>query len=638
MPRAEQAITRSHAFRYQSLEWSNDIRLLSIPPKTPTSSTNAVKYTLSHVSLDSGYRYKALSYVWGNSALSHGICVNESILPIAENLAIVLEELQNGDEEVSFWIDAICINQQDASEKTSQVQLMRDIYKAAEEVVLWLGPSTPQTDCTLQQVRKLGDKLVNLNMWSLNWSNPNMWADRPTGLTDEEVRLRSGVMEIVHQHLEEIRDGGHPFWWIMSDLRTRSWFKRVWCIQECANARTAIFRCGREGVEFTRFWATACYVRLFESIASHHPAAQEGDSFWKMEWLTNAMVAAFPTDLISIRRQTLLSGTYNLRTLLHMTNVVESSTERRIEATDPRDRVYALLGIASDPAATDIIADYNVSCESVYITTAHALIRHGHDDILSLCRTRNLYPSLPSWVPDWSAQIRKPWSTFHTDCFFNASGGSSITIKSDGAFSKITLQGVFVDTIQEAGSIWSLGVDTKFDYAAALRYVNDVGAYLSQSPRYTPEERVEAEWRLPIGDTELGTQAWQITRATPRSYMREGHATLRLVASTSDDAAEDAHVKFVKSNRLPFASYMCQMERMHESRPFRSESGWVGIAPSHAKPGDVVFIFKGCRVPYVIRNHEQANGWSLVGEAHVYAIMDGEFMKEQRPVEEITLC
>lgn len=51
------------------------------------------------------------------------------------------EELSTGKEESRFfWIDALCINQIDHSEKTKQVQMMETIFQTASETAVWLGP------------------------------------------------------------------------------------------------------------------------------------------------------------------------------------------------------------------------------------------------------------------------------------------------------------------------------------------------------------------------------------------------------------------------------------------------------------------------------------------------------------------
>ena len=51
-----------------------------------------------------------------------------------------------------LWVDAICINQEDQTEKGHQVSQMRDIYKGADEVLIWLGPSNDDIDSLLDAI------------------------------------------------------------------------------------------------------------------------------------------------------------------------------------------------------------------------------------------------------------------------------------------------------------------------------------------------------------------------------------------------------------------------------------------------------------------------------------------------------
>lgn len=88
--------------------------------------------------------------------------------PITESLAIALTSLRSQDHDVLRWADAICIHQHDPVEKTAQVQLMCDIYQTATQVIIWLGPSTPDTYYTMREMRKLGDELINVGLWDLS--------------------------------------------------------------------------------------------------------------------------------------------------------------------------------------------------------------------------------------------------------------------------------------------------------------------------------------------------------------------------------------------------------------------------------------------------------------------------------------
>jgi hypothetical protein len=386
-------------------------------------------------------------------------------------------------------------------------------------------------------------------------------------------------------------------------------------------------------------WAVALYFRIFSS-SSYHNVDGDVEAFWKDNWLTKILSAALPTTVISIRRKYLMTGGHDLRTLLDAI-IIRDSYHDRIDSTDPRDRVYALLGIANDQAAKEIVADYTLSCEQAYIMTARALLRHGHDDILSCCRVRGTCKELPSWVPDWSADLRKPWSIWHVkERLFNASGEadqaleiSTVFDEKDAVETDIILKGYFVDTVKTIGHPFRHGFNDNLDWSNLRPYFRDISRFLSQSSRYTADQKEEAEWRIPVGDTEVAELNVQMLRASPNSHMKAGYDVAKQMGG--EGPAPD---NFVKNNFLAFACFCCQLARMYDSMPFISESGYVGVCPLESQPGDAIVIFKGARVPYVIRRAGNGKKWTLVGESHVYGIMDGEFMATDTVAEDITLC
>jgi len=109
-------------------------------------------YSLPLSKLDFGQRFikstqlpaiNALSYVWGDPSRTHEIIVDNKIIRITANLYGALRDLMAGALwGMSIWADAICINQDDLAERSSQVLLMREIYHCAAEVNIWLGPSS----------------------------------------------------------------------------------------------------------------------------------------------------------------------------------------------------------------------------------------------------------------------------------------------------------------------------------------------------------------------------------------------------------------------------------------------------------------------------------------------------------------
>lgn len=136
------------------------IRLLRIEPNP--SDLSAV---LETVSLDDGPNYTALSYTWGTEMSSGaGIALMNGgqgqtqtrRMPITRNLEVVLEHLCAGEAKpLTLWIDALCINQADVEEKSHQITLMKDVYGAAEETCLWLGPAADDSDLAMAAIGEL---------------------------------------------------------------------------------------------------------------------------------------------------------------------------------------------------------------------------------------------------------------------------------------------------------------------------------------------------------------------------------------------------------------------------------------------------------------------------------------------------
>ncbi|KAN0090416.1 HET domain containing protein [Hyaloscypha variabilis] len=120
---------------------ASSIRLLTLFPSPSSEAT--IECSLKNASLDTLNEqkpYRALSYVWGDPGVTTPITVNGSQKAVTTNLAAALRHLRAlGCVDKPWWIDAICIDQDDVTEKGHQVRLMGDIYRKADEVIAWLG-------------------------------------------------------------------------------------------------------------------------------------------------------------------------------------------------------------------------------------------------------------------------------------------------------------------------------------------------------------------------------------------------------------------------------------------------------------------------------------------------------------------
>lgn len=136
--------------------------------------------------------YSALSYAWGPPTQPHvSITVNDADVRIGQQLLRALEHLRDPDQPRALWVDALCINQIDAEEKTAQLPLMGRIYSDAATVEIWLGTAVDE-----------------------DGAHDDEWAMRAISSGDRKAQDTT------------------PFLWAMSRNLRRPWFSRLWVLQE----------------------------------------------------------------------------------------------------------------------------------------------------------------------------------------------------------------------------------------------------------------------------------------------------------------------------------------------------------------------------------------------------------------------
>ncbi|KAF2794595.1 heterokaryon incompatibility, partial [Melanomma pulvis-pyrius CBS 109.77] len=120
-----------------------EIRLIQLMPKFMGDSLFCNMYCTA---LDKKPQFIALSYAWGDTKKTHRIHVKGYEILITQNLHEALMQLRKAHESVVLWIDALCIDQSNLQERNYQVRQMPKIYRAAQEVVAWLGQRTYASD------------------------------------------------------------------------------------------------------------------------------------------------------------------------------------------------------------------------------------------------------------------------------------------------------------------------------------------------------------------------------------------------------------------------------------------------------------------------------------------------------------
>jgi hypothetical protein len=135
-PKAAEIRNGHSLFVYPRLERAGQIRLIRIPRKGFLAIPN---YELSVVSLGDAIDYEAISYTWGDPTDKRIIRMNNEAYETTASAEEILRGYSSFWRSRLVWIDAICINQDDNPEKSSQVAMMRRIYQHATRVLVWLG-------------------------------------------------------------------------------------------------------------------------------------------------------------------------------------------------------------------------------------------------------------------------------------------------------------------------------------------------------------------------------------------------------------------------------------------------------------------------------------------------------------------
>lgn len=215
------------AFTYAPLDKTkSEIRLLWIPQNSPHSSSS-LQLSLIHTSLDNVRDFVALSYCWGVNPPDRPLNIGGGRIDITESLQTALLNLRSKEHGFFLWADALCINQKDQNEKTWQVQMMSRIYQAAVRVLIWLGPSTPETDSAIGGVRELGDELLGIGILDLVAQKRRQllpWITQPDDGT-AAAAIRHDLIAVMIRYREAARqDDSDPFWWLSPELAARPWF------------------------------------------------------------------------------------------------------------------------------------------------------------------------------------------------------------------------------------------------------------------------------------------------------------------------------------------------------------------------------------------------------------------------------
>jgi hypothetical protein len=154
-----------NAFRHKPLELTKQqVRLF----KFESVSSPNPSIMIFYFDLDIVPPYSALSYEWGEPNIKP-VQVNNTILHIRENLWHFLNRICVERSDHWLWADQISINQHSMAERSQQVQIMNQIYRDAEDVVIWLGSDVHFWQDSLRLQSNNIQAIISASYWRRLW-------------------------------------------------------------------------------------------------------------------------------------------------------------------------------------------------------------------------------------------------------------------------------------------------------------------------------------------------------------------------------------------------------------------------------------------------------------------------------------
>jgi len=574
----------SQRYRYLPLDSSkNEIRLLRV--LYATYSDEPIKCILFHTTLDDAPPYEALSYAWGDRSTSFPVKINTGEVAVTHNLKLALQRLRPSISTLEFvvWIDALCINQQDIQERNFQTGKMREIYQNAKKVIVWIGPEGNGSVHAIQLARQLN-------------ACPKQ---------DVEKLFMEPVGKALYDRLESL----------ILLFRRRYWW-RIWVIQEVSMSRETLIFCGQECIPWAELENVCDLMRGVEDLL-------KTKIFYKSQSKVRTLTHGGPRGL-QLSRYSPGATTPPLLDLL--------LSHKSKKSTDPRDKVYALVGISSSRNSFGPIDYSSPVCEVFCHTARHIISTHKRLDIICVKQHNLDQYGLPSWVPDWTRpQYGHGLVGLHHHVPKFSAAGSSLASTSILNGRILEARGFVISRIKSTSTIFKRK-GAPSDVLPPLQvFIEWRNLFFKHNPD-SPAAVTEFGKTITCGEWDFEDHSEYQRKLAAISSLSTSltvlHADLAVLESERVDQ-EDTTIVMDQTTELEkeaTAALLSVSLMMNRRRFFLSENNWSGLGPWDALEGDAICILFGCRFPLILRKIE--DHYILIGEAYVHGYMHGKAMVE----------
>ncbi|KAG2419779.1 hypothetical protein HFD88_004575 [Aspergillus terreus] len=625
---------------YQPFRNGKECRILILEPGCGDEEINC---RLVNVILNWRTRYEALSYAWGEPDKTDQIVCCGRIMSVRVNLHSALRHLRYSNKQRFLWVDALCINQDDITERENQVQMMGSIYSKARQVLIWLGNETDDVKGAFQSLERLETQLKPL-------------------LRKLYVTNRHPALEVFASFFFPTREiaiqDPERRWSEIRNLFHRQWFQRIWVIQEAILAKRATVICGDNTIPWFRFERTVKAMAVYNAEAM--PIADEGmfRTLKSIMMITSARTEHYARGLrrLQCRRENwcLLDFLFDCR---------------HFGVSDQRDKVFGLLGVAKDVQGRGFEPNYRESVEQTWQRfTLWDISANRNLRVLSFGSRSDRSDGtstydLPSWVPDFGhANSAHSFARYEERHKFDATLGTKPQFRTSRNGRTLHIMGHSVDQVAQTGRLndGSIGLFQSF-------VTRNVGKsqLLLQMEKYDERKRDKQEWIRECMDLAMKAnnrfetvETEHLTRpffGMPRRLFHDFWKTMvcghdprglpvgRLYATWSRDFFEllfSGHQKdsdWMLDKLAGAQIFESGIEVYSQHRKFcATRHGRIGWIPANARENDLICILYGGRIPFVLRPIEGGH-YILVGECYIHGLMNGEGMNTGSASQEFAL-
>jgi hypothetical protein len=617
-------------YEYKPLDESGrQIRLLTL---LPTSSFDQkLQCVLQHVSLNSKPEYEALSYVWGKPRFTHEIDLNGARHYVTENLASAMRHLRHPNAPRILWVDALCIDQSNQAERSSQVEMMRDIFQSCTCDLAWLGPfQTPNEGENLltEADFALGIALFKniqrhdihtLQAMESEWESEDRDRGRRTNLRFKEDGVTKYMMTYKERALLGKVFRWAPLW------------SRIWIVQELSCAPKVQLIAGTATLD----WAL---------VGSYLNDEKYADAFHGV--FGHGTISSVVREIFEFAKT--IEQQRSIMRRVETDNYISSLMDvlarfRYAKATDPRDMIYGLLGLVSEEHP--VMVDYSKTTAEVFADVTAAIINlHGNLDVICQSPWESFGSQKSAGLPSWAADLMKKQASSTDDQILFAqrgifSAGSPTCDIPCHVLGGVVLRvrGCIIDKISPV--LWKreknwrtlhgyMGLPSAWmeAYFQERFFQTDRGTY-----KISGESLIQAFWRTLVMDC----KAFPISRLSEDDILHD---------SQIFDLLLDPETPKENEPLWKLRSYGMWSRNCHEWTFFTTDDGLFVMARDRVEKGDIVVTLDGAKVPVILRQiagETSSDRFEIVCPAYVHGCMDNgalaRFGKNDVPRQEFLI-